>query len=98
MITNQRTLKLDSVVIRSDEVVASDVDGEVVMMSVERGEYYGLDDIASRIWHLIEEPRSIREICEILFPEYDAKRERIEQDVLAFFQDIHEDKLIRIVE
>ena len=98
MMTNKKTLNLDSMVICSDGVVASDLDGEVVMMSVERGEYYGLDDIASRIWHLIEIPRSIREICEILSPEYDVERELIEQDVLTFFQDIYEDKLIRIVE
>jgi hypothetical protein len=32
-----------------EEIVASDIDGEAVMMSIENGEYYGRD--ARHIWH-----------------------------------------------
>ena len=46
-------LNLDSIIKRNPEMVSSDMDGETVMMSMENGEYYGLDPIGSRIWELI---------------------------------------------
>ncbi len=42
-------IAMDSVIRCSDVIVASDIDGEVVMMSIEKGEYYGLDMIGSDI-------------------------------------------------
>ena len=54
------TLNLNSIVARSEGLVTSNLDGEVVMMSIDNGKYYGLDAIASQIWELLETPCSIR--------------------------------------
>ena len=41
---------------RSPSVLAAEVDGEIVMMSIEQGLYFGLDDIGSDIWKRIDPP------------------------------------------
>ena len=43
---------------RSPSVVTAEVDGEIVMMSIEQGRYFGLDDVGSDIWRRIEPPCS----------------------------------------
>jgi hypothetical protein len=90
-------LHLDSIVARSEELVTSNLDGEVVMMSIDSGKYFGLDPIASEIWQLLETPRSIRALCDLLLPQYQVPREQGEQDVLAFCEQAREQKIIRVL-
>ncbi len=89
---------LDTVVTPSEELVSSDLDGETVMMSIENGQYYGLDEIGSRVWALIEEPRSVSELCDVLVEEYEVAREQCEQDVLAFLNELAEDNLVKVAD
>ncbi|MBF0507627.1 MAG: PqqD family protein [Deltaproteobacteria bacterium] len=44
----------DSTVCREEGLLAGEMAGETVMMSIEKGEYYALDPVAGRIWRLIE--------------------------------------------
>src|SRR5262249_15475153 len=44
------TLSPTSTVQRSEEQIAAAVDDEIIILSVERGSYFGLDDIGSDIW------------------------------------------------
>ncbi len=90
-------LGLNSVVAPSEDLVSSDLDGEVVMMSIENGKYYGLDDICSRIWALLGEPRKVSELCVTLMEEFEVSREQCEADVLVFLNDMAGDNLIHIV-
>jgi hypothetical protein len=94
----KRMLHMDSIIARSEGLVTSDLDGELVMMSIDKGKYYGLDAIASQIWQLLETPCSLRALCDQLLPQYDVEREQGEKDVLAFCQQALKDDIIRILE
>jgi hypothetical protein len=83
---------------RSEEVLTSLLDDEVVMMSVEHGTYSGLDVIASEIWDLLENPVQVSEICETMMARYEVDEGRCQQDVLEFLNDLASDGTIRIVE
>ena len=65
MITRETTI------CRSSDIVAGDIDSEVVMMSIEKGNYYGLDPVAGRIWELLADPIHVGEMIGILRKEYD---------------------------
>ena len=56
----------ETVVVRSQDPVAVEVDQTVVMIGIEQGKYYGLEGVGGRIWELVREPRSIRDICAAL--------------------------------
>lgn len=73
---------LDSALIsRSPAVLAAEVDGEIVMMSIEEGRYFGLDDIASDIWKRIDPPCPFSELIDRLAADYDADRKVITADM-----------------
>lgn len=88
---------LSSIVVQSKEVVASDIDGEVVMMSIAQGTYSGLDAIGSEIWEMLETPHRISQICEVLMERYDVERERCQEDVLALLNDLASDETINVL-
>jgi hypothetical protein len=71
---------------RSKDLVFSAVDGEISLMNVETGKYYGLASVGARIWALLEEPTSVRGICDRLVSEYNVERARCEADVLRFVE------------
>lgn len=66
---------------RSTSVLASDVRGEILMMNINVGRYFGLDDIGSDIWRRLKTPRTFGELVDGLAADYDADRAVIEGDV-----------------
>ena len=86
----------DTFISQVEEIVASDIDGETVMMSIENGKYYGLDDIGSRIWQLIEKPVKVADLIDTLLERFDVARETCERDVLKFLNELNEDKILAV--
>jgi hypothetical protein len=73
-----------AIIKRQSDLVFSKIDDEVIMMSIKNGEYYGLDNIGSRIWEIIEKPVTLIEIVEILKNEYEVTEEQCRSDVIGF--------------
>jgi len=70
-----------TIVSRSPSVLTAEVDGEIVMISIEQGRYFGLNDIGSDIWKRIEPPCSFATLIEGLAADYEADRATIRTDV-----------------
>ncbi len=92
----QARIDLETVVSHSADLVSCELDGEVVLMSIESGAYFRIDEIGSRIWSLLEEPRRVRELCDQLMLEFEVDREQCERDVLTFLNDMRADRLIEV--
>lgn len=89
-------MKPATTVVRSEEPVDAEVDGAVVMMSLEQGKYYGLDGVGSRIWQLVGTPIEIGELCRRLLAEFDVDAERCERDVIEFLEGLEREGLIEV--
>jgi hypothetical protein len=88
---------LDATMIsRSPSVLTAEVDGEVVMMSIEQGRYFGLDDIGSDIWKRLDTPCSFAELIDRLATDYDADRATIAADVRALLGRMAEQDVVRL--
>jgi len=87
-----------SIIFRNDEPIAVEVDGSVVMMSVEKSMYYGLEGTGGRIWQLVDRPRSVAEICVDLAAEYDVEPEVCLRDVCDFVDQMVRSDLIRLMD
>ena len=72
-----------TIIARSPSVLTSEVDGEIIMMSIGQGRYFGLNDIASDIWQRIDPPRAFDDLVDQLAAAYSADRATIAADVLA---------------
>lgn len=81
---------------RVPNLLSTDIDGEVVMMDVEKGLYFGLDAVGSDIWKRLETPVSAAELAAELVKDYDADTATIEADVLALFNRLVEQGLAEV--
>ena len=69
-------------------ILHSKIDEEVILMSIEADSYFGLDPIASRIWELLEEPKSLQELTATLTEEYEVDADTCQQDVQELLDDM----------
>lgn len=85
-----------SVLARNPEINFTDMGGEIVMMSIDQGEFYGLDDIATDIWNRLEEKMAVHNLCKDLCASYGIDTEQCLTDILPFLDEMVADKLINI--
>lgn len=71
---------------RNEQVIAGELDDNQVMMHLEKGKYFGLNYVGKRIWQLMEQPRSFKEITDILLSEFEVSEEQCKQEVLSFIE------------
>lgn len=69
--------------------------GEVVILDLKSGNYYGLDAVGARVWTLIEAPTSLADIRRVIMDEYEVDAQTCERDILAF---INQMQAVGIVE
>ena len=93
---DENGINLNSVVAQGEDQVSTELDGETVLMSIEQGNYYGMDKILSRIWVLIEKPITVSTLCDRLVDEYDVKRETCETDVLNVLNELAKENILKI--
>ena len=80
---------------RNPGIISSPMDNETVMMSIEKGRYFGIDAVGTRIWELLEQPRTISGLCEILLQEFDVEPDRCRADVTGFVEKLLEKDLVQ---
>ena len=85
-----------SAVVAIEHQVSSDLGGEVAILDLKAGVYYGLDEVGARIWELIQETRVVGQIQATILEEYDVEPERGKRDVLMLLQDLANEGLIEV--
>jgi hypothetical protein len=82
--------------VAAKDQVSSDLGGEVAILHLEAGTYYGLDAVGARIWSLIQEPRSVEEIRDVLVSEYEVEPALCESDLIALLQRLADEGLVEV--
>lgn len=72
-----------SVVIAGKDQVSCEFEGEAAILNLRDNIYYGLDDVGAVVWKLVQEPRQVNEILDLLLDQYDVDAERCTRDLLA---------------
>ena len=86
----------DAVVVASDQQLSTTLAGEVIILGLDDSVYYGLSGAGARIWELLQSPRTIGEIVQIITAEFDAERDRVAADLDALLADLESRGLIAI--
>ena len=87
-------ININNVVSRRNDIDTTDLNGEIVMMDLEKGRYFSLNGVGSRIWAIIEEPIGINKIVDCLLEEYDVNRNECEENVLEFLGKLDDANII----
>lgn len=87
-------LQPTSLLQRDQNLFASEVDDELVMLSETSGAYFGLNPVGRSIWQLLEHPLPYSALLDKLTEIYEVSREQCAHDVQAFLAEMIAQKLV----
>ncbi len=90
-------LELSTVFRRSTQQVSCNLSDEVAVLHVERGLYFGMRGVGARIWEVLEQPRSVADICDDIVAHFDVAPEACRGDVIRFLVSLRDAGLIEPV-
>lgn len=83
------SIGLDTILSRNSDILYAPTGAEeAVMMSVTAGSYYGLNAVGSRIWELLEAPKTITQLCAQICEEFEVDAQTCEAEILKFVRDL----------
>jgi hypothetical protein len=92
-------LDLQSVVVRLQHVFSQEIDDDVVILHINRGEYFASEIVGQHVWRLIEDPVRVSTICDHIQERFSGvDRATCEQDVLEFLEELDKAQLIDVSE
>jgi hypothetical protein len=87
---------LQSKITHPKDTLFHELAGEGVLLNLETGKYYGLDEVGTRMWMLLVEQGSLETVYRILLEEYDVDAFRLEHDLIELADKLAEQGLIRL--
>lgn len=86
----------DIPLVTASSAISTDLEGEAVILDTDASEYYGLNEVGTRIWTLLEEPKTFEELVSALLEEYDVDRDQCEEDVSKLLRQMMEKDLLNV--
>jgi hypothetical protein len=75
-----------SVLGRRDRVIVQQVEGDSVLLDIDSGEYFTLNEVGGRVWELCDGRATVDAIVQTICGEYDADPGAVAADVQALFE------------
>ncbi|WP_229522445.1 lasso peptide biosynthesis PqqD family chaperone [Paenibacillus monticola] len=95
---NTNMLSLESILVQQPGNIASDMDGEKVMLNVKNGKYYNLGEVGGEIWTALASPGPVSFVVDTIKENFEVPAELAQKDVLSFLQHLLDEDLIEFVD
>lgn len=79
----------------AEDVLFQTVADEAVLLNIADNHYYGLDDVATRMWQLLAEHGTEEAVIEAMLAEYDVDEATLHQDFAALVTELEQRGLIK---
>jgi hypothetical protein len=90
------SLDPSATIVRSADTVSTEIDGEIVLIDIDAGQYFGMDKVGSEIWRRLAEPVRVDALVDALKGHFDGEAAAIEADTLAFLNKLDASKLLKV--
>ncbi len=81
--------------VRTEQAIGEVVDGELVLLNVETGVYFGLNRTGTKIWELLGERSDVDDVLSALERVYPVERATLRRDLDALIADLEKSGLVR---
>lgn len=78
----------------SENAIASEINGEIVMLNIESESYYSLDAVGTKFWQLFTDSDNVEMIIQQLVKIYAVDEAALRHDVVKFIEELVEEGLL----
>ena len=79
---------------RNAAVLSAEVDDDVVALQADRGFAYGMEDVTAAVWRVLEQPRSVDELVELMREQFDVGKAECRADLTELLDEMSREGLI----
>ncbi|MDY6785577.1 MAG: PqqD family protein [Cyanobacteriota bacterium] len=90
------SIKLHQKILTVEDVLVQNLAEEAVLLNLNNEAYYGLDEIGTHMFALLQESETIENAYQRLLEEYEVSPDVLKQDLLDFIEKLLEQGLIRL--
>lgn len=90
MTTNQQTFK------RKKNTSWRSLEGEALILDLEDGAYYSLNEMGLKIWELCDGTLTVEKIKSLISAEYEVEKGKISKDIDTFLESLKKDNLLEL--
>jgi hypothetical protein len=67
-----------------------------VILNLNSGVYFGLNPVGARVWELLQEPRTVADVCATVRGEFDVEPERCERELMDLLEQMRTEGLVDV--
>lgn len=79
---------LDKYISRNENTASRIIDGQAVIMTLGDNTLHTLNDVASRMWGLCDDPKTVEQVVKVIHEEYMVSYEEARADCESFIQEL----------
>ena len=83
---------------RNNDTISGRLQDELVMMDIQKGKYFSLNPVATRIWELLEKPLTLDDLCSLLMEEYEVGADQCRTEVQEYLDEMEQMGMVLRVE
>jgi hypothetical protein len=87
-------MQINDIPARSSAATHQKVGEEAILINLNTGSYYSLNDTGTMFWELIDGQRTIADCAQLIAQEYDAEAGEVEADLLELATEFKAEGLI----
>ena len=80
----------------TSNILSSELGEESVLLNLQTEEYFGLDDIGTRMWQMLIEKDSIQAAIDALLVEYKVEPNQLQQDIKNLVEELVDHGLLEL--
>ncbi len=78
----------------NSNIIAKDLQGEMVLLNKENGDYFTLNSMGSEVYNLISDGMETGDIIDLLFERYEIEHDKLRTDILAIIDDMKKKNIL----
>ncbi len=78
------------------KVLFRDIDGEALILELATGQYFGLDEVGTRMWRRLEEHGEVEAACQALLGDFQVSEDELRRDLQEFIDQLASRKLLEL--
>ena len=78
----------------SEEALSQEVNGETVILDLKSESYFGLDEVGTRVWQLLQEHGDLQKVFDAMLEEFDVDANTLASDMKNLIDDLVDKGLI----
>ena len=94
---NDQMLEPTTLLKRSDRQVACNLNGEVAILDLDKGVYFGLQAVGAHLWEALQAPCTVDSLLTTVLANFDVSPEICRRDVLKFLATLQEAGMVEEV-